>query len=303
MSPPAVAPVRVGVFLPQLRMDFDTIEARVRAAEALGFDSVWFMDHLAAPLARQHDCFEAWTLVSALAARTTTIRLGHLVLCGPLRHPAVLAKMAATVDVISGGRLELGIGWGSVAEELHDYGFGDEPAAVRAAKLAETLEILELLFTGEPVDYAGRYYQLEGAVCRPRPVHGRLPVHIGGAGRTLTMPLVTRFADWWNCPSYAVERLAELRPLAGDRARLSVQHPIGLAPSSAARQAVVEQAERRFGGWGGLIAGTPDEVAGALRAELELGVELLVLQFSDFGEPDTLELFAKEVLPALERTR
>ena len=282
-------------------MDFATIEARVHAAEDLGFDSAWFMDHVAAPMARQHDCFEAWTLVSALAARTTTIRLGHLVLCGPFRHPVLLAKMAATVDVISGGRLELGIGWGSVPEELHDYGFGDEPAPGRAARLAETLEILELLFTGEPVDYAGRYYRLEGAVCRPRPVSGRLPVHLGGAGRRLTMPLVTRFADWWNCPSYAVAQLGQLRPLAGDRAKLSVQHPIGLVPNSASRQAVVEQAERRFGSWGGLIAGTPDEVAAALRAEVSLGVELFVLQFSDFGHPETLELFANEVVPELTR--
>ena len=289
------------MFLPQLRMDFATIEARVHAAEEVGFDSAWFMDHVAVPMAREHDCFEAWTLVSALAARTSRIRLGHLVLCGPFRHPVLLAKMAATVDVISGGRVELGIGWGSVTEELRDYGFGDEPAAVRAARLAETLEILELLFTGDAVDYQGRYYQLEGAICRPRPVNGRLPIHLGGAGRTLTMPLVTRFADWWNCPSYAVAQLGELLPLAGDRTRLSVQHPIGLAPNSASRQAIVDQAERRFGSWGGLIAGTPDEVAEALRAEVALGVELFVLQFSDFGQPETLELFANEVLPGLAR--
>ncbi|HWW52808.1 MAG TPA: LLM class flavin-dependent oxidoreductase [Acidimicrobiales bacterium] len=291
--------VRTGVFLPQLRMDFATIEDRVRTAEALGFDSAWFMDHLAPPMARQHDCFEAWTLVAALAARTTQIRLGHLVLCGPFRHPVVLAKMAATVDVISGGRLELGIGWGSLPAELHDYGFGDQPAPVRAAQLAETLEILELLFSGEAVDFTGDQYRLEGAVCRPRPVRGRLPVHLGGAGRTLTMPLVRRFADWWNCPSYAVAELDDLRPLAGERVKVSVQHPIGLAPSAAARDVVVAQAEKRFGSWGGLIAGTPDEVAAALSAEASRGVELFIVQFSDFGQPETLELFAREVMPAL----
>src|SRR3954469_22860403 len=99
-------------------MSFDVILERTLAAEAAGFDSVWLMDHLAAPAAPDQDTFEGWTLAAALAARTTTIRIGHLVTCDPFRHPAVLAKMAATVDVISGGRLELGIGWGSAGPGL-----------------------------------------------------------------------------------------------------------------------------------------------------------------------------------------
>ena len=290
----------VGVFLPQVRMDFATIEAKVRAAEEDGYHSVWFMDHLAPPAGPQLDCFEGWTLASAVAARTSRIRIGHLVLCDPLRHPAVLAKMAATLDVISGGRLELGLGWGSVASELHTFGVSEDPAPVRAARLGETLDILALLFSGEEVDYAGRFYRLSGAMARPQPTHGHIPVHIGGAGPLLTMPLVARHADWWNCPSYAVDRLPSLRPLAGSRARLSVQHPIGLAPSTATRDEVASVAQRRFAGWGGLITGTPDEVAAALRREVSLGAELFVLQFSDFASPATLRLFADEVLPALD---
>jgi alkanesulfonate monooxygenase SsuD/methylene tetrahydromethanopterin reductase-like flavin-dependent oxidoreductase (luciferase family) len=288
-----------GVFLPQVRMEFATIEKRVLAAEEAGFHSVWFMDHLAPPAAPELDCLEAWTVASAIAARTSAIRLGHLVLCDPFRPPALLAQMAATLDVISGGRLELGIGWGSVAGELRSFGFGDEPPARRSARLAETLEILELLFSGERVSYAGRFTRLEEAIARPRPVAGRVPIHIGGAGPTLTLPLVARFADWWNCPSYAVARLADLRPLAGDRVRVSVQHPVALAPSTADRARTIEQAQRRFGGWGGLIAGTPDEVADALAREVEAGAELFVLQFSDFGTPETLQLFADEVAPAV----
>jgi alkanesulfonate monooxygenase SsuD/methylene tetrahydromethanopterin reductase-like flavin-dependent oxidoreductase (luciferase family) len=288
-----------GVFLPQVRMDFATIEARVLVAEEAGFHSVWFMDHLAPPAAPHLDCLEGWTVASAVAARTSTIRIGHLVLCNPFRHPAVLAKMAATLDVISGGRLELGIGWGSVPAELRAFGVGDEPPATRAARLGETLEIVELLFGGEAVDYAGRFYRLEGATARPRPVNGRLPVHLGGAGVKLTMPLVARHADWWNCPSTAVDRLAELRPLAGERARLSVQHAVGLAATSAARDEVAGVARRRFGGWGGLITGTPDEVVDALQREVDVGAELFVIQFSDFGTPETLRLFASEVMAAL----
>jgi alkanesulfonate monooxygenase SsuD/methylene tetrahydromethanopterin reductase-like flavin-dependent oxidoreductase (luciferase family) len=121
-----------GLYLPQLRMSFDRILERTLAAEAAGFDSIWLMDHLCAPMATDVDTFEGWTIASALAARTSTIRIGHLVLCDPFRHPALLAKMAATLDVVSGGRLELGIGWGSVPDELRAYGFGPEPAPVRS---------------------------------------------------------------------------------------------------------------------------------------------------------------------------
>lgn len=290
----------VGVYLPQLRMDFGTIEARVLAAEEAGFHSAWFMDHLAPPAGPQLECLEAWTLATAIALRTTRIRIGHLVLCNPFRHPALLAKMAASLDVMSGGRLELGLGWGSVAAELRAFGFGEEGAARRSARLAETLEILELLFAGEPVSYTGRFTRLDGAVSRPRPVNGRVPIHLGGVGRRYTLPLVERFADWWNCPSYGVLDLDRLRPLVGDRARLSVQHPIGLARTSHEREAIRSQAERRFGGWGGVIAGTPDEVVDSLRREMEMGVELFVVQFSDFGTPATLRLFAEEVMPALD---
>ena len=219
---PADSDVRVwfGLFLPQLRMSFDTILERALAAEAAGFDSVWLMDHLAAPAAPEWDTLEGWTLAAGLATRTSRIRLGHLVTCDPFRHPAVLAKMAATVDVLSDGRLELGLGWGSVDAELRTFGIDAGPAAERAARLRETLEILPRMFAGEPFDYTGAHYRLAGAVGRPVPVQSRIPVHIGGAGPKLTMPLVRDFADWWNCPSYAADRLAEVRQLAGDARRV-----------------------------------------------------------------------------------
>jgi len=287
-----------GVFLPQLRMSFDTIVERTLAAEAAGFDSVWLMDHLAAPAATDEDSFESWTLASALTACTTTIRVGHLVNCAPFRHPALLAKMAATVDVLGAGRLELGLGWGSVAQELHAFGFGDDPPVTRAAQLRETCEILDLMFSGERFDYAGEQFRLQGAIGRPVPVQPRIPVHIGGSGPRLTMPLVRDHADWWNCPCYAVERLDELRPLAGD-AHVSVQHPVALAPDDASRDEVITTAERRFGSWGGMVSGTAPEVAEALAAEVARGVEGFVLQFSDFGTAETTARFMREVAPAV----
>jgi alkanesulfonate monooxygenase SsuD/methylene tetrahydromethanopterin reductase-like flavin-dependent oxidoreductase (luciferase family) len=281
-------------------MSFDRMLERTLAAEAAGFDSVWLMDHFAAPMAPEVDTFEGWTIATALAARTSTIRFGHLVLCDPFRHPVLLAKTAATFDVISNGRLELGVGWGSVRDELRTFGFGPEPAAVRAAKLRETLEIVDLMFSGESFDYAGEHYSLHAATGRPVPVQKHVPVHIGGGGPKLTMPLVERFADWWNCPGYALDRLDELRPLAGT-ARVSAQHPIGLARSTKDRDDAIDQVHRRFGSWGGVIAGTADEVAAALAVEVDRGVEGFVCQFSDFGTPETIELFMREVVPAVLR--
>lgn len=281
-------------------MSFDRILERALAAEAAGFDSVWLMDHFGAPLAPDIDTFEGWTIATALAARTTRIRIGHLTLCNPFRHPALLAKIAASFDAISNGRLELGIGWGSVPDELRTFGFGPEPAAIRAAQLRETLEILDLMFTGEPFDYSGEHFTLQGATGRPRPVQAHIPIHIGGGGPKLTMPLVERFADWWNCPGYALGRLDELLPLAGN-ARISVQHPIGLATGPHDRDETIAVANRRFGSWGGVIAGTADEVAAALATEVDRGVEGFVCQFSDFGTPETVQRFMRDVVPAVLR--
>jgi alkanesulfonate monooxygenase SsuD/methylene tetrahydromethanopterin reductase-like flavin-dependent oxidoreductase (luciferase family) len=279
-------------------MPFETILERVLAAEAAGFDSVWLMDHLAAPAAVDQDTFEGWTLAAALAARSTTIRIGHLVTCDPFRHPAVLAKMAATVDVLSGGRLELGLGWGSLAEELTRFGIGGGPSPERAARLGESIEIVRHMFAGAFFDFDGDHFRLEQAIGRPVPVQEHVPIHLGGAGPKLTMPLVRRYADWWNCPSYATERLAELRPLAGD-ARVSVQHPIGLVTDGADRNLVEEQARRRFGAWGGLVVGAASEVIDALTADVALGAEGFVVQFSDFGQPETLDAFMRTVAPDL----
>jgi len=285
---------RFGVFLPQLRFTFHELLERTLAAEAAGFDSIWLMDHLAAPALPEADCFEGWTLATALAARTTRIRIGHLVLCDAFRHPAVLAKMAATLDVISGGRLELGLGWGSVPGELEAFGLGVDPPAVRAVRLGETIEVLRRLFTGERVDFEGRFFRLAGAIARPRPHQDPLPIHVGGAGPKLTLPLAAKTGSWWNCPSYGAERLAELAPLAAP-ARISVQHPVALLRDEGERAEVTALATRRFGAWGGLLVGTAPELAERFRAEGALGAERFILQLHDFGEPETLHRFMREV--------
>jgi alkanesulfonate monooxygenase SsuD/methylene tetrahydromethanopterin reductase-like flavin-dependent oxidoreductase (luciferase family) len=286
------------LFIPQMRMPFTTIVERVRAAEANGFDGVALMDHLAPPALPANDVYDCFVTAAAIATATTTVAITPLVTCASFRHPAVLAKMVVSLDHLSNGRFELGIGWGSVPDELNVFGIYDEPPAVRSARLGEQLAILEQLFTGEPFDHSGRFYTLRNAQQHPRPLNGRIPILIGGAGPKLTMPLVARYADWWNLPSTDVHRIDELRALAGN-ARISTQHVIGLAPTSADLPAVEELTHRRFGNWYGLITGTPDQVADQLIALARNGVERFFLPFSDFAPPETLALFGREVVPAV----
>jgi len=286
------------VYLPQMRMSFSTIAERARAAEAAGFDGVALMDHLAPPGLTSADMYDAMTAAAAVAAGTERLKVGHLVLCGSFRHPCVLAKEVVSLDHLSGGRFELGLGWGSVPGELERFGLVPEDAATRAARLGESLDVLAALFTGEEVDYEGTFYTLRGARQSPRPLAGRVPVVIGGGGPKLTMPLVARYADWWNCPSYAFGRLQELRPLAGT-ARVSTQHPVGLAAGPGDVGRVAEVARRRFGSWGGLITGTAERVAQELTGLAGSGVGRFYLQFSDFAAPETLARFGAEVIPAV----
>ncbi|CAI7974959.1 MULTISPECIES: LLM class flavin-dependent oxidoreductase [unclassified Parafrankia] len=302
--PAPTAPARglpeAWLFLPQLRMDFPRLLDRVRAAEAAGFDGVAFMDHLAPPGLPAGDSFDAMTTATAALAATSRLRVGHLVLCASFRHPAVLAKEAVSLDHLSGGRFELGLGWGSTPAELERFGLPVEDNPTRAARLAEYLEVLGALFGGEEVTHEGRFFTLRGALQHPVPVNGRIPLLLGGAGRKLTMPMVARHADWWNCPTYGLRDLAELRPLAGG-ARLSTQHPVGFAASGAELDDVTAVARKRFGNWGGLVVGTPDTLAEHFGELAALGVERFYLQFTDFATPETIEAFARDVLPAVRQ--
>src|SRR5438046_2695109 len=163
----------IGVYLRQVGLAWNDIRARVVACDRLGIHSVWFMDHLYPPGLPKLPSFEAWTTAAALAAVTERVRLGHLVLASGFRHPALLAKMAITLDHASGGRLELGLGSGSYAAEFAAFGLDFPPAAERAGRLAEALEVIRLLFTEDAPSYDGRYYRLRAAPSLPRPCSGR----------------------------------------------------------------------------------------------------------------------------------
>lgn len=304
----AVAASRDGVWfglsLPQLDKSFELILERTRRAETVGFRSVWLNDHLQPTFELGYDgllnSLESWTLATALAARTETIRLGHAVLCDPFRHPALLARMAATLDVISGGRLDLGLGWGSITEELVRYGFESRTAQERSARLRETLEILDLMFRCEPFDYTSEHYRLVDAVGSPRPVQLKIPIFIGGRGPKLTLPLVREFADWWNVPA---SHSAGVAPLPIDErsdighARIAAMQLVALGHNKASAEvAKARFAERAPGRSTQILAGPAEAVASALAEEVRLGVEGFIVSFHDDGE-ETLEMFMEEVAP------
>jgi alkanesulfonate monooxygenase SsuD/methylene tetrahydromethanopterin reductase-like flavin-dependent oxidoreductase (luciferase family) len=282
------------LFLPQMRMTHDAIVERSRAAEAAGFEGVAFMDHLAPPLADDQDMWEAMSIAGWVLAHTTTLTVGHLVLCDSVRHPAMLARQVTSLDHASGGRFELGIGWGSVPEELATFGIGSTNAPERVSRLAESLAIMRALWSGEPVHHEGEHFTLAGAQQRPIPTR-RIPITIGGTG-VRTLALVRDYADWWNIPLHQLDRLDERRSQAGD-ARVSMQQMVALVPSESERAEVHATAMRRFGGMGPVIGSAPELVDHFL-ALTARGVERFYVWFADFAPVATLERFAGVIAAA-----
>jgi alkanesulfonate monooxygenase SsuD/methylene tetrahydromethanopterin reductase-like flavin-dependent oxidoreductase (luciferase family) len=284
-------PMEFWLFLPQMRLTLEQLVERAQLAEAAGFGGVAGMDHLTPPLAENQPMYEAMITNTWLASHTETLRVGSLVLCDSFRHPAVLAREAVTLDHATGGRFELGIGWGSVAAELGTFGIGPRDPKVRLGRLRESLEIMKALWTGEALDYEGEYFNLHGAQQVPGPI-SHIPVVIGGAGKG-TMRLVAEHADWWNVHTHIVDRLDQMRPLAGD-ARCSLQAQVAFVPASGGRDEVEATARRRFGSTP--IVGTAPELVDYFGSLQERGVERVYTWFCDFAAPDTLAAFGEDVI-------
>jgi alkanesulfonate monooxygenase SsuD/methylene tetrahydromethanopterin reductase-like flavin-dependent oxidoreductase (luciferase family) len=289
-------PLEFWLYLPQMRMTMDQLVARARVAEAAGFRGIAGMDHLAPPGAEGSPMFEAMVTNTWLAAHTDALRVGSLVLCDGFRHPAVLAREAVTIDHASGGRFELGIGWGSVAREFESFGFGAPAPKERLTRLKESLDIMTALWRGDTVDYAGEHFTLHGARMEPAPLD-RIPITIGGAGRR-TMELVASYADWWNVHVSILDRFDEMRPRAG-AARCSLQLHVAFVGSGASRQEVDDLARRRF--WGNHVLGAPGELVEYFGQLSERGVERVYTWFTDFAPEDTLAAFGEMVIGPLGR--
>jgi alkanesulfonate monooxygenase SsuD/methylene tetrahydromethanopterin reductase-like flavin-dependent oxidoreductase (luciferase family) len=199
-----------GLDIAQQRVTFDEVVLRAQLAERLGFTGVWGFDHFK-PMYGEGpgECFEGMTTLAALAAVTSTVRLGLLVTGVTYRHPSVLACQAMTVDHASHGRLDLALGAAWAREEHDELGIDFPPTGERFDLLGDTLEILTRLYTGERVSYDGQLVSLRNAQMRPVPVQTpRPPIWIGGSGPKRTLPLVARYADMWH--SHAGADYAEL---------------------------------------------------------------------------------------------
>jgi alkanesulfonate monooxygenase SsuD/methylene tetrahydromethanopterin reductase-like flavin-dependent oxidoreductase (luciferase family) len=280
------------LFLPQMRLSFEQLVARAQAAEAAGFDGIAGMDHLAPPMAETQPMYSSMITNTWLAAHTQTLKVSSLVLCDSFRLPAVLASEAVSLDHASGGRYELGIGWGSVPDEFPVFGVGSTEPRHRVQRLRESLEVMTALWSGNVVDVDGEFHHLKGARQAATPLT-RIPIVIGGTGPK-TLALVREYADWWNVHTGALDRVSELRPQVGD-ARVSIQQMVAYVPDEAARADVTALAMKRFGRSNPVIGTGPELVEHYARL-LEQGVERVYTWFCDFAAPQTLAAFGDEVI-------
>ena len=301
-------------------------DAAVRA-EGLGFDSGWVSDHFFLSLARYgggdalHGSLEPMTALAALATVTSTMRLGTLVL-GPFRHPGQLAKMATVVDLVSGGRFDLGIGAGWYEDEFRALGYRFGPVGERFALLEETLQVLRLLFSEGPSTFEGSHLRLDGAWNRPEPVQRPgPPVWLGGKGGPRGLRLAARHADGWNTvwrwrvEDYA-ERVADARRICEEEGRdpATLRLSVGLYTLVGSDRTDLERRYAALGAWmpGGLdepldrfaegaLVGSVEQAVDTIGRFGELGVEELVISPAPvpFAVPDwdEVELLAREVVP------
>lgn len=337
--------MRFGVFVPQgWRMDLVGIDpaeqwqtmadlAR-RADEGDAFESLWVYDHLhTVPEPSQEATHEAWTLMAAFAAATSRVRLGQMCTCMSYRQPTYLAKVAATVDVVSGGRTEMGIGAGWYEHEWRAYGYGFPGAGERLARLREGVEIFRQMWTTGSATLDGEHYQVDGSLCWPRPLQGTshpgseangIPMWIAGGGERKTLRIAAEYADYTNfsgdldgfthksqvlkghCDDIGrdfeqIVRSANYNIVIGatdadvdDRFAWMRDHAIQAGQSEAKADETVANARKAVG------VGTPEQIVEQLRPLEAAGMTYAITYFAEAAyDTSGLELFEREVVPAL----
>lgn len=306
-----------------------TVDVAVRA-EKLGFDSVWISDHFFLSLARyggggtRHGSLEPLTTLAGIAERTEKVRIGSLVLAAPLRHAGLLAKSAATIDLLSDGRLDLGIGAAWYDEEFEAFGYEFESVSERFARLEESVEVLRLLFADSPAKFDGRFYNLRNAFNRPLPAQRPAPpIWVGAKGGPRALRLAARSADGWNTvwrwtPEAYAERSRAADRICEEEERdpATLRRSLGLNCLVGEDERALERRYEALQRWtpGGrldavplghyardTLSGTPSSILERLALFSELGVEELIINpgpvpFSMF-DSSMLEAFAAGVIP------
>jgi probable F420-dependent oxidoreductase len=316
-----------GFSFPSGQISFADATGWARRAEDLGFDSVWVSDHFFYSFARYGAdpspiaSLEPLTTLAGVAAVTDRIRLGTLVLCAAFRHPALLAKAATSIDLVSGGRLDLGLGAGWLAEEFEAFGYRFGSAGERFAVLEESVEVLEQLFVGEAVTYQGPTVTLREALLRPAPARPP-PLWVGGKGGPRILRLAARLADGWNVvwrmsPEVYAKKVSDVRAACEAEGRdpatfgLSVGLYSLLGEDDAAARAAFERGRAAAPGnamaaddyetWqADTLSGTPEQILERVAAFESLGVREIivapwVVPFA-IHEPEQVELFAERVI-------
>ncbi len=317
--------MRFGTFVPQgWKMDqvgvpvdrqWERITETATLIEGSGYDSLWVYDHFHThPVPAQESVFEAWTLMAALAATTKRVRLGQMCTCIPYRNPALLAKIAVSVDAICKGRLDVGIGAGWSTHEFKGYGYPYPPDRVRLDMLEEAAQVLKAMWTTDEAYFEGEHYRLAGAITRPRSLQTpHPPLWIAGGGERRTLRIVARYGDFANFSGHIHEfrhKSAVLEShcnaIGRDYSQIgrSVHLMSVIGRDQADLDAKLQIAARRRNCTPAEFAGehlavTVDEAVPIMQEFRSEGCSDMILYFYDMGEADSLELFASEVIPRL----
>ncbi|HKT38475.1 MAG TPA: LLM class flavin-dependent oxidoreductase, partial [Ktedonobacterales bacterium] len=274
------------------------------------FDSVWVDDHVvpgSSWLPNETPYLECLTTIAYLAPLYPDLLFGSSVLCQSYRNPALMAKMTANLQWLTGGRFLFGIGAGWMREEYQAYGFDFPAPSVRVDQMEEAIQIVKLLWTQSPASFAGKYYQIDNAYCAPPP-DPMPPILIGGGGEQKTLRVVARHADWWNLPGGTVENYAHKLDVLRQHCQavgrdfdeiVKTWSPeaIAIATTEDAAQQIAATSPYKKD----VIVGTPRQVAEQLKPFVDLGVERLIIRIIDFPSMTGLDLFVQEVMPLLRQ--
>lgn len=300
---------------PQL-CTIDQLRELWRFADTHGFEWVSIWDHFYPAQFSGHDgpCLEAVAAHTALACETRNVRVGCLVYCVPYRHPAVLAKALVTIDHVSGGRMECGLGAGWHQQEFEAHGIPFLPIAERLDQLEEAARIVRSLFDVERTTFQGKHFQLTDAYSSPKPLQKRPRLWIGGGGEKRLLRIVARHADGWNIPFVAPDAWAHKNQVLTawceheQRDPGSILRTVNLGPALAEREADVPRLEQQLGEqFGktlpylrpGMLVGTPEQVIDRIGEYERAGADWVILALRAPFDLDGLRLFVERVMPAL----